>query len=88
MSEKLDQVIQSIAELTTTIKDHGASFTDLDRDRLVEEMKGLLDQQREALLSEMPSRPGEFQTPTVNRAVAGYTGKYARELRDIAERGG
>ena len=88
MSEKLDQVIQSIAELTNTIKDHGASFTDLDRDRLVEEMKGLLDQQREALLSEMPSRPGEFQTPTVSRAVAGYTGKYARELRDIAERGG
>ena len=88
MSEKTDQVIQQIAELTKTIQEHGARFSDLDRDRLVGEMKGLLDQQREALLSELPARPGEFQTPAINRAVAGYTGKYARELRDIAEKGG
>ncbi len=87
MSENLDQVILDITELTNTIKEHGLKDPTIDYTQLESKMKELLDQQRIAILDEIPSRPGEFSGTPVQRAVEAYNGKYKFELQDIASKG-
>ncbi len=82
----VDAVMQSITELTNTIKEH-AGGAGLDKTWLATEFTRLLAEQKAALLEELPARPGAFTGDAINRAVDSYTGKYARELRDIARYG-
>ena len=86
MSAALEAVLAQIAELTNTIKENGGS-QGLNVDLLTTKFEQLLSDHKAALLDAIPARPGEFSTPPVFRAVEGYHGKYAREIRDIAARG-
>lgn len=86
MSDKLDAVLGKITELTETVKGRAGDAT-LDKDSLVAEFGRLLEEQRVAIMDEMPARQGAFQTDPVNRAVEAYRGKYATELRSIAKDG-
>lgn len=86
MSDKLDAVLGKITELTETVKGRAGDAT-LDKDFLVAEFTKLLDEQRMALLDEMPARQGVFQSDPVNRAADAYRGKYATEVKAIAKDG-
>lgn len=86
MVDKLDNVIQSITELTNTIKAH-PSLTDLDVTRLTGEFKTMLEDQQKAILEATPVRKGELQSDAVNASVEKYQGRYRRELRGIARDG-
>lgn len=84
---ELDAVIEKITELTNLVKERGDT-REMDVDKLTADFKGLLDEQRQEILNQLPARRGEAEEvePLV-RASEGYTGKYARELKDIAKYG-
>jgi len=88
MTAELDQVIQEIAELTNTIKEHVPKDATVDYAALETKMAELLKQHSEAILDTIPVRPGDhFQSPEVYRAVEGYQGKFKQEIRDIVAKG-
>lgn len=87
MADKLDQVLQSIAELTTTIKEHSTDKITIDVDALTNTFKGLLEDQQKAILEATPNRKGEIQTDTVNQAVDTYQGRYKSMIKNIARNG-
>lgn len=80
----LEQVIAEIGALNATIKEV-SDLREADREALETKMTQLLEQQREAILDEMPNRIGG--SPALEKAVSGYSGKYARELKDMSEKG-
>jgi hypothetical protein len=87
MSEKYDEVLQAITELTTTIKEHANDKATLDFPKLEESFKAMLAEQQKAILENTPVRKGEMQGEAANKAVDNYAGKYRRELKDIARNG-
>lgn len=88
MSEKLDQVVQQITELTETVKGRFGSDPTIDRETVISVMTELLKEQKEAILSGIPNRPGAFQNNATARAAENVTGKYAHAVREIVEHGG
>lgn len=87
MTEKLDEVIQQMAELTNTVKEHATDKATIDKEALSEVMQELLDKQQKAIIDSMPVRRGELPVEPVERAVDAYEGKYRRELKDILKDG-
>lgn len=81
-----DELLAKITELTNTVKENGG-LNGLRRDELVADFKALLDEQQRQQLEAQPDRKGEESPDEVKRAAAQYKGRYAREVKDIAERG-
>jgi len=90
MTTPLEAVNEQLATLTNQVKElvekHG-STQGWDSATAIADFKLLLDAQSKALLEQMPARPGEAQGDDVQRAAINYTGKYRRELLDIAKHG-
>ena len=88
MTDAIQQVIDKITEMTASIQALSAgSLQQHQLDQMTVDFKNLLDEHKAAVLDSTPVRTGEFQSNPVQRAVQGYTGKYARELSDIANHG-
>lgn len=85
MSEQLDAVLQQMSELVNTVKEHGGTG-DLDKESIVESFKGLLNEQKAALLAEMPIHAGEIGS-SEEKAIEAYQGKYRSELKEIFHNG-
>lgn len=86
----IEEIQGQIAELTNQVKDlvtnHGG-VSGWNAAEAEAKLTELLEAQKAAILDAMPARAGEFQSTPVQRAVAGYSGKYATELGNIAARG-
>ena len=79
MNEQLEKALEQIAEVTSAIKENNGT-EGLRKEELVADFKQALDEHKQALLDEIPLRPGEFQSDPVQRAVDQYTGRYRQEL--------
>lgn len=86
MATPQELLLEQITSLTNTVKENGG-LNGLQREKLIEDFKGLLEEQRKQMLENTPVHAGEFQTDPVQRAVAGYSGRYKKELHDIAQHG-
>ena len=82
---ELKEVVGQITELTNLVKERGDT-KELDREQLIKDFEGLLEKQRQSLLDEIPQRAGEASEKEV-KAASQYTGKYAREVKEISETG-
>jgi len=91
MPEKYDELLQSIAELTETVKEHKGDQATIDVDKLAAEINGIIEQQVEAKLEQAekdrPVRKGEligpegFAEPSTGVV---QSGKFAgRKLMDV-----
>lgn len=88
LSSEVQAVVDKIAEMTEQIKSLSAGTLGQHQlDQMTADFKALLDEHKTAVLDSTPVRPGEFQSSAIQRAASGYTGKYARELSDIANHG-
>jgi len=90
MSEKLDAILQRIAELETVVKEHKDDGATLDMDKIKETLEALVEEKVKAQAAEAPVRRG------VNPVVADviYAGenlkegnRYRRLLKDFAANG-
>lgn len=84
LSPEMKAVVDQIAELTNTIKEHQGK--EIDRAALETRMTELFEQQRRLILENTPVLPG-VTGDMQHRAIEAYQGRYARELRDIAAKG-
>lgn len=85
MSDKLDTVLQSIAELTDAVRQRGGT-QEMDKEGLFSGFAKLLDEHKAALLEEIPQRRGE-QSEATEKAAEGYKGKWDRQVKDIVAKG-
>jgi len=93
MTDKQDELIQSIQELTTVVKEHKEDRTTIDIDKLAEELSGKVDalvqEKADAQKDKTPVRKGDWVGPDGFKAEAqGYVEDrankfYGRKLSDV-----
>lgn len=86
MSTPQEALLEKITNLTDLVKENGG-LNGLRKDELIADFKALLEEQQKQILENTPVHAGEFQSDPVQRAVAGYSGRFKKELHDIATRG-
>lgn len=86
MATPQELLLEQITTLTNTVKENGG-LNGLRKDELIADFKALLDEQQRQALENTPVHAGEFQADPVQRAVSGYSGRYKKELHDIASHG-
>jgi HK97 family phage major capsid protein len=86
MTEKFEEVMAKIAELTQAIKEHQNDAT-FDKEAMNELLTKAFEDQRIALADNVPVRAGAPTADPIQRAAYDYKGKYRRELMGIAQDG-
>jgi HK97 family phage major capsid protein len=83
-------ILQKLADVTNAVKENGG-LNGLNKDELMKDFNAALKEHDDAmtknLMENLPVRMGDLATPAVQRAAMGYTGKYAHEVKEIAQKG-